>query len=289
MMTRQPDGPWESARRAAEAMVEGFGTSPEVVVVLGSGWQPAAEVLGEPLAEMDVGTLAGFVRPGAAEHGSTVRLVEVHRGAGMPAVRAAVFLGRPHLFEGHDPDVVAHPVRSALIAGAKVVVLTNAAGTLSEDHRVGSAVLVSDQLNLTGCSPLVGAEPPAPHAGRFVDMTDLYTPELRELARAVDPSLAEDVYAGLLGPQFETPAEIRAYRSLGAGVLGFSTVIEAIAARHLGAEVLGISLVTNLCAGMQPTVDAGEVLAIGREASPGLGELVAGVLARLPVSATTRG
>lgn len=282
-MTELHDDPWALAERAAEALVRSLGGRPEVVVVLGSGWRAAADAVGEVRAEVDLGTLAGFVAPTAPDHGRTVRLVHVERTGGGPPVAAAVYLGRPHLFEGHEPAVVVHPVRTAVLAGAGVVVLTNAAGTLHPHHRVGSPVLIADQLNLTGRSPLVGPEPPAPHAGRFVDMTDLYTPRLRDLARGVAPELAEDVYAGLHGPQFETPAEIRAYRTLGAGVLGFSTVLEAIAARHLGAEVLGLSLVTNLCAGMQPVVDGEEVLAVGREASPSLGSMIGHLLAELTV------
>jgi purine-nucleoside phosphorylase len=281
-MTEVHDDPWVLAGRAADELVTGLGVRPEVVVVLGSGWREAADAVGEVRAEVDLGALAGFATPSAPDHGRTVRLVHVERTAGGPPVAAAVYLGRPHLFEGHDPAVVVHPVRAAVLAGAGVVVLTNAAGTLHPQHRVGSPVLIADQLNLTGRSPLVGPDPPAPHAGRFVDMTDLYTPQLRDLARGVAPELAEDVYAGLHGPQFETPAEIRAYRSLGAGVLGFSTVLEAIAARHLRAQVLGLSLVTNLCAGMQPVVDGEEVLAVGREASPSLGSLVGRLLAELP-------
>jgi purine-nucleoside phosphorylase len=273
---------WALARRAAAALVEGLGAEPEVVVVLGSGWQQAADAIGEVGAELDLATLPGFAVPGAPDHGRAVRLVAVPRSGGLPPVSAAVYLGRPHLFEGHEPATVVHPVRAAVLAGARTVVLTNAAGTLHDRHRVGLPVLIADQLNLTGRSPLTGPEPPSPHAGRFVDMTDLYSPRLRELARRVAPELAEDVYAGLPGPQFETPAEIRAYRTLGAGVLGFSTVLEAIAARHLGAEVLGLSLVTNLCAGMQPVVDGDEVLAVGRDASPRLGSLAAAVLGELP-------
>ena len=150
-------------------------------------------------------------------------------------------LGRTHLYEGRGVDAVAHGVRTAAAAGCRTVVLTNAAGGLARGHGVGEPVLISDHLNLTGRSPLRGP--------RFVDLTDLYSPRLRALAREIDPTLAEGVYAGLPGPHFETPAEIRMLRMLGADLVGMSTVLEAIAARAEGVEVFGLSLVTNLAAG----------------------------------------
>ncbi len=145
--------------------------------------------------------------------------------------------------------------------------LTNAAGGLREGMRVGQPVLISDHLNLTATSPLVGAH--------FVDLTDLYSARLRQLAQRIDPSLAEGVYAGLPGPHFETPAEIRMLRTLGADLVGMSTVLEAIAARAAGAEVFGLSLVTNLAAGMTgEPLNHEEVLAAGRDAAGRMGELL---------------
>jgi purine-nucleoside phosphorylase len=137
-----------------------------------------------------------------------------------------------------------HGVRAACAAGARVVVLTNAAGGIAEGLKVGQPVLISDHLNLTATSPLVGPQ--------YVDLTDTYAARLRALAREIDPTLVEGVYAGMPGPHFETPAEIRMLRTLGADLVGMSTVLEAIAARVEGAEVLGISLVTNLAAGIAP-------------------------------------
>jgi purine-nucleoside phosphorylase len=185
-----------------------------------------------------------------------------------------VLLGRIHAYEGHDLRAVVHPVRTARAAGAKVVVLTNAAGGLRPEYQVGQPVLISDHLNLTARSPLVGAQ--------FVDLVDAYSPRLRELARSVDPSLTEGVYAGVPGPHYETPAEIRMLRTLGADLVGMSTVHETIAARAAGAEVLGVSLVTNLAAGMtgQP-LSHDEVLAAGRASATAMGALLASVLARL--------
>jgi purine-nucleoside phosphorylase len=153
-------------------------------------------------------------------------------------------------------------------------VLTNAAGGLREGMSVGEPVLISDHLNFTARTPLAGP--------RFVDLTDLYSARLRALAHEIEPGLAEGVYAGLLGPQFETPAEIRALRSLGADLVGMSTVLEAIAARAEGAEVLGVSLVTNLAAGMTgEPLNHLEVLAAGRAAATRMGTLLGAVVGRL--------
>jgi purine-nucleoside phosphorylase len=188
--------------------------------------------------------------------------------------RVLVFVGRIHAYEGHELRHVVHPVRTACAAGARTIVLTNAAGGLREDFTVGQPVLISDHLNLTGRSPLVGA--------RFVDMVDAYSPRLRAVAREIDPELADGVYAGLNGPQYETPAEIRMLRTLGADLVGMSTVHETIAARAAGAQVLGVSLVTNLAAGMtgQP-LSHDEVLEAGRQSATLMGSLLAGVISRL--------
>ncbi|MDR3660415.1 MAG: purine-nucleoside phosphorylase, partial [Mycobacterium sp.] len=185
-----------------------------------------------------------------------------------------VLLGRIHAYEGHDLRHVVHPVRTALAAGVRTVVLTNAAGGLRSDYAVGQPVLISDHLNLTARSPLLGAQ--------FVDLVDAYSPQLRALAREIDPTLAEGVYAGLPGPHYETPAEIRMLRTLGADLVGMSTVHETIVARAGGAGVLGISLVTNLAAGMtgEPLSHA-EVLEAGRQSATRMGMLLAEVLARL--------
>ena len=185
-----------------------------------------------------------------------------------------VFVGRIHAYEGHDLSRVVHPVRTACAAGADVIVLTNAAGGLRPEYRVGQPVLISDHLNLTARSPLEGPQ--------FVDLVDAYSPRLRALARGVDPTLAEGVYAALPGPHYETPAEIRMLRTLGADLVGMSTVHEAIAARAAGAEVLGVSLVTNLAAGMTgEPLRHDEVLAAGRDSAADLGALLAAVVARI--------
>jgi purine-nucleoside phosphorylase len=196
--------------------------------------------------------------------------------------RLLVLEGRCHLYEGRTANEVAHAVRAAVLAGAGVVVLTNAAGGINPRYRVGQGVLIADHINLTGLSSLTGPPPPpdvAGSAGRFVDLTDLYSPRLRSAARSVDPTLAEGVYVGLVGPHFETPAEIRLFGSWGADLVGMSTVLEAIAARHLGAEVLGLSLVTNVAAGL-PGADLSHdaVLTAARSSAARLGALLGQIL-----------
>lgn len=240
----------------------------EVAVVLGSGWVPAADRIGEPVAEVAVTDLPGFAPPAVAGHAGRLRSVRV----GTRAV--LVLLGRTHLYEGRGVAAVAHGVRTAVAAGCRTIVLTNGCGGLRPEWRPGTPVLISDHLNLTGSSPLEGPT--------FVDLTDLYSPRLRALCRDVDPSLQEGVYAAFPGPHYETPAEIRMVRTLGADLVGMSTALEAIAARAAGAEVLGISLVTNLAAGMtDEPLDHAEVLEAGRAAATRMGDLLAAVVARL--------
>ena len=239
------------ARQAAAEIRERTGVdSHDVAVILGSGWAPAAAELGAPTAVVPMGELPGFTPPTAQGHGGDV--LSVRTGDH----RVLVFIGRIHAYEGHDLRHVVHPVRAACAAGAHTVVLTNAAGGLRADFAVGQPVLINDHLNLTARSPLVGAQ--------FVDLVDAYSPRLRALAREVDPDLAEGVYACLPGPHYETPAEIRMLRTLGADLVGMSTVHETIAARAAGADVLAVSLVTNAAAGMtgQP-LDHEEVLGRG--------------------------
>ncbi|OBK17335.1 purine-nucleoside phosphorylase [Mycobacterium asiaticum] len=264
-LTSEPD---DLASQAAEVIGERTGIDGhDVAVVLGSGWSPAIAALGTPIAVLPQADVPGFAPPRAAGHVGELLSVPVG------GHRVLVLAGRIHPYEGHDLRHVVHPVRTACAAGARIVVLTNAAGGLRPDMQVGQPVLISDHLNLTARSPLVGAQ--------FVDLTDAYAPRLRALARESDPELAEGVYAGLPGPHYETPAEIRMLRILGADLVGMSTVHETIAARAAGAEVLGISLVTNLAAGItgEPLSHA-EVLAAGAASAQRMGSLLADVIAR---------
>jgi purine-nucleoside phosphorylase len=153
-------------------------------------------------------------------------------------------------------------VRAAVLAGCRTIILTNAAGGLDPDIPPGTPVMLSDQLNLTGTTPLIGADPPSGFPGRFCDLTELYSKRLRHSAAQHDASLTEGVYAGLVGGAFETPAEIRMLGAMGATLVGMSTVLEAIAAKHLGAEVAGVSLVTNLAAGLTDSLSHLEVLEV---------------------------
>ena len=246
-------------------------------VVLGSGWMAAAEAIGAPEQEIPLAQLGGFPQPTVAGHTPAVRYLI--KGD----LRVLLFLGRVHMYEGNPPATVVHGVRTAIAAGCRTVVLTNAAGGIRAEYQVGQPVLISDHLNLTGRSPLAGPPPPDGYPSRFTDLTDLYSARLRAAARAVSPDLPEAVYAGLPGPHYETPAEVRMLASLGAGLVGMSTVLEAIAARHLGADILGLSLVTNIAAGLSPEpVGHEDVLATGAQAAAGLGGLLAAILAGGP-------
>jgi len=195
--------------------------------------------------------------------------------------RILAFMGRVHLYEGHHPNVVAHGVRTAVRAGCSTVVLTNAAGGLRPGMWPGQPVLIADHLNLTGRTPLLG-ENDDRIGPRFPDMGEAYTPRLRELARSVDPSLEEAVYCGLLGPTYETPAEVRMVGTLGGELVGMSTVLESIAAAHAGADLLAVSLVTNLAAGLADEVLAhDDVLAVAAESADRMGGLIAEIVGQL--------
>ncbi len=257
------------AARAAEDLATALGGRHDVAVVMGSGWASAADAFGPAAATVPIGELPGFAAPTAVGHGGEVRSVRVG-GRGV-----LLFLGRTHVYEGHGVDPVVHGVRTAAAAGVRTVVLTNAAGGLAPDHRVGQPVVISDHLNLTARSPLVGAT--------FVDLTDLYSQRLRSLAHELDPTLTEGVYAALPGPHYETPAEIRMLRTLGADLVGMSTALEAIAARAAGLEVFGLSMVTNAAAGITgEKLDHQEVLAAGRAAAGRLGRFLVEFIGRLP-------
>jgi purine-nucleoside phosphorylase len=240
----------------------------DVALVMGSGWLPAVDALGESTAELSTTDLPGFVPPAVPGHSGRVRSVRAGDR------NLLVFLGRTHLYEGLGVRPVVHSVRTAAAAGCRVVVLTNGCGGLDAARAPGTPVLISDHVNLTATSPLEGAT--------FVDLTDLYSGRLRAVCRELEPGLAEGVYVQFTGPHYETPAEIRMVRTIGGDLVGMSTALEAIAAREAGLEVLGISLVTNLAAGMTgERLDHVEVLEAGRSAATRMGELLSRVLPRL--------
>jgi purine-nucleoside phosphorylase len=250
-------------------------------VVLGTGLADAAGALGEPTACFPFSRIPGF--PAEVSAGQRAEAWSVPVGER----RMLVLRGRPHLYEGWNAEDVAHPVRSAAMAGCRTVVITNAAGGIREGLVQGDLVLISDHLNLTALSPLGGsrsseAERETVSPSPFVDLTDAWSPRLRATSREVAaPALEEGVYAQLPGPHFETPAEIRMLRAMGADLVGMSSVLEAIAARHLGVEVLGISVVTNVAAGLgDGAVHPTSVAAVAHESAVAVGTLVREVLLR---------
>ena len=248
-----PDPLKDAATAAAELAGRTGRTNHDIAVVLGSGLGAFADALEDPVA-LDAHELTGFPRPTVVGHAGRVVAGQL-RGC-----RVLVFAGRCHLYEGHTPATVVHPVRTAAAAGARTIVLTNAAGSLNERLAVGRLVAISDHLNLTGANPLTG---PGGGAPAFVDLIDAYAPRLRSLARRIDPGLDEGVYAGLAGPSYETPAEIRMLARAGADLVGMSTVLETIAARQARTEVAAFSLVTNRAAGMGGALSHEEVTAVG--------------------------
>jgi purine-nucleoside phosphorylase len=267
--------PFSRAEASAAALRERLGVeSFDAAVVLGTGWRTAADAIGTPELEVPLAELGGFKQLTVGGHTPAVRYIKKGQR------RILLYLGRIHLYEGHEPHDVVHGVRTAIAAGCRTVVLTNAAGGIT-GYAVGQPVLISDHLNLTGRSPLSGPLPPGVPS-RFTDLTDAYSARLRSLARDLDPSLPEGVYAGLPGPHFETPAEIRMLREAGADLVGMSTVMETIAARHLGAEVLGISLVSNLAAGWSDTpISHQDVLAATGASAAQVGELLSELLPQI--------
>ncbi len=275
METANSSNAYDLAKQAAEVILKKFGGDHDLLAVLGSGWAHAAAVL-EAANELSVAEIPGFIKPSAIGHGGTLKSVTVGKS------RVLLLTGRTHLYEGHGVNAVVHAVRTAAFSGCKTVVLTNAAGCLRQDWGVGATALISDHINLTGFSPLTGADAPAPLHGRFVDLTDAYSERLRAIAKRVDPTLHEGVYMGFHGPHFETPAEIRAARIWGADLVGMSTVMETIAARHMGLEVLALSLATNLAAGISGEKLSGdEVLAIGKASASRVGGLLAEILKQI--------
>lgn len=265
------DDPFQAAASAAAVIADRTGVERhDVALVLGSGWADAIEHLGEMAAEVPQTDLPGFAAPSVAGHIGLVRSVEI-----ADTRRRALSIGaRTHLYEGRGVRAVVHGVRTAAAAGCRTIVLTNGCGGLRQEWGPGTPVLIRDHINLTGTSPLEGAT--------FVDLTDLYAGRLREIARAVDPTLPEGVYVQFPGPHYETPAEVEMARRMGGDLVGMSTTLEAIAARQAGMDVLGISLVTNLGAGISPTpLNHEEVVAAGRAAAPRIGRLLADIVERL--------
>ena len=263
--------PFAAAEAAAAVIAEATGTDRhDVALVLGSGWGQTADLVGDTLATLDIADVPGCYKPSVAGHSGSIRSVAI----GQTGRRALVFGTRTHFYEGRGVRAVVHGVRIAAAAGCRAIVLTNGCGGLNPAWGPGTTVLIRDHINLTAHSPIEGAN--------FVDLTDLYAPRLRQLAREVDPSLDEGVYVQFRGPHYETPAEVRMAKIIGGDLVGMSTTLEAIAARQAGLEVLGISLVTNLAAGISESpLSHDEVIEAGQAAAGRCGRLLAAVVERI--------
>ncbi|MGL3806223.1 purine-nucleoside phosphorylase [Paeniglutamicibacter sp. R2-26] len=262
--------PFALASAAAAKIADVTGVpSHDIALVLGSGWGEAANLIGETTHRIPATDLPGFHAAAVPGHVGTISSVLTRDNK-----RVLVLGARTHFYEGKGVRSVVHGVRTAAAAGAKTLVLTNGCGGLNPAWAPGTPVLISDHLNLTATSPLEGAT--------FVDLTDLYSSRIRGLAREVDPSLEEGVYAQFTGPHYETPAEVQYAKVIGADLVGMSTALEAIAARHAGMEVFGISLVTNLAAGISETaLSHEEVIEAGAAAGPRISALLADIVAKL--------
>ena len=262
--------PFAIAALAAERIAELTGVERhDVALTLGSGWGRAAELIGETTHTIAATEVPGFSKPALEGHVGTLRSVLLPSGK-----RALVIGARTHYYEGHGVRRVVHSVRTAAATGASVMILTNGAGGIKEHWTPGTPVLISDHINLTADSPLEGAT--------FIDLTDLYSRRLRDLARSIDASLDEGVYTQFRGPQYETPAEVQMVKSFGGHIVGMSTALEAIAARQAGMEILGFSLITNMAAGIQKhPLSHEEVLEAGRNAEPVISSLLARVIGAL--------
>ena len=257
------------AQQAADKLAELTGVEHhDIALVLGSGWLPAVDALGEATAEIATTDLPGFSAAAVAGHSGKIRSIRAGE------TNLLVFLSRTHFYEGKGVAAVVHPIRTAARAGCRAIVLTNGCGGLKETWAPGTPVLISDHINLTATSPIEGAH--------FVDLTDLYSSRLRALCQEVDPTLDEGIYVQFPGPHYETPAEIGMVRAIGGHLVGMSTTLEAIAAREAGMEVLGISLVTNLAAGISgEPLNHEEVLEAGRSAATRMGDLLGRIVPRI--------
>ncbi|MBD8702501.1 MULTISPECIES: purine-nucleoside phosphorylase [Frigoribacterium] len=262
--------PFEVARTAAAEIADKTGVAHhDIALTLGSGWAKAADLIGETVAEVPATEITGFSASAVVGHTGSIRSIL------LPSGKHALVIGaRTHYYENHGVRRVVHSVRTAAATGATTMILTNGAGGIRETWKPGTPVLISDHINLTADSPLEGAT--------FIDLTDLYSKRLRDVARSIDPTLDEGVYTQFRGPHYETPAEVQMAKAIGGHIVGMSTALEAIAARQAGMEILGMSLITNLAAGIQTTpLSHQEVLEAGREAEPVISDLLARIVAAL--------
>jgi purine-nucleoside phosphorylase len=275
MPQSEAESAFDQAERAAALIRESCPLRPKIAIVLGTGLGGFADRLANQIA-IPYTEIPHFPRPTVEGHAG--RLV-LGTFAGAPL---AVMQGRVHTYEGYTPQHVIYPTRVLARLGVRTLVVTNAAGAIRTDLFPGQLVLISDHINFTGNHPLAGPNDPR-FGERFFDMSDAYSRRLRQLAHraaaAEGMTLGESVYLGLTGPSFETPAEIRAFRTLGADLVGMSTVHEVIAARHLGLEVLGFSTVTNMAAGvLDQAINHADVMETGARVQQTLTRLLAALV-----------
>lgn len=265
---------------AAEYLRARLPARPYLALVLGSGLGGLADRIEDPVY-IPYGQIPRF--PVSTAPGHAGRFVFGRLSGRM----VLCMQGRFHYYEGHDMAAIALPVRVLKALGCRALVLTNAAGGVNWDFSVGDFMLITDHINFMGANPLRGENDDA-IGPRFCDMTHVYTPEFQQTARQVAAqqgiTLREGVYLGYMGPSFETPAEIRAFRTLGADAVGMSTVPEAIAASHCGLPVLGVSLITNMAAGMAgKRLSGDEVIEIANQRGPVFQDFIRTVVGALPL------
>jgi purine-nucleoside phosphorylase len=269
---------YDQAREAANAVGARVSELPAIAVILGSGLGDFAGSLTDAVT-LPYGDLPNW--PVSRVIGHAGKLVIGKTGG----TTIAALAGRCHMYEGHDPDRVAFAVRVLGLLGVKTLILTNAAGGVNTGFAQGALMVIDDHLNLTGQNPLVG-ENDERFGPRFPDMTDVYSPRLRAIAdragAGIGLKLPHGIYAALMGPSYETPAEIRYLRTIGADAVGMSTVPEAIAARHMQIEVLGLSCITNMAAGVLPEpLDHNEVMATAARVRGQFIALLEGIIGQL--------
>jgi purine-nucleoside phosphorylase len=272
------DDRFQQVEQAAHALRDRFGAVPDVAIVLGSGLGGVADRLHTPVV-VPCETMPGWPRPSVAGHAG--RLVTGH----MAGRRVLVLSGRVHLYEGRTPSEVTFATRVLARAGVRCLILTNAAGGINAAFHPGTLMVIDDHINLMGTNPLTGPND-VRFGTRFPDMTEVYSRRLRviadEASRTSGVPVAHGVYLGVSGPSYETPAEIRAFRTLGADAVGMSTVPEAIIARHMEVEVLAISCIANAAAGMAAaTLSEQDVLAATAHAQGAFGQLLEAIVGRL--------
>ena len=271
-------GYYDEVKQAADAVRARVPVLPEIAIVLGSGLGDFADALGGAVS-MPYGELPHW--PASTVIGHAGKLV-IGTAAGKTI---AALAGRCHLYEGHEPGRVAFAVRALGLLGVKTLILTNAAGGVNTGFSQGGLMVIDDHLNLMGQNPLVGDNDER-FGPRFPDMTEVYSSRLRGMAdragKAINLLLPHGIYAALMGPSYETPAEIRYLRTIGADAVGMSTVPEAIVARHMGMEVLGISCITNMAAGVMPKpLDHAEVMATAARVRGQFIALLEGIIGQL--------